>query len=91
SAAEALAFELQAHRRGVVIGERTPGGGNPAVGMDLESELIVVMPIGRMVPARGGVWEGKGVIPDIEAPALEAPATALALARLKPSTPPAQP
>ena len=91
SAAEALAFELQAHRRGVVIGERTPGGGNPAVGMDLESELIVIMPIGRMVPAQGGVWEGKGVIPDIDIPALEAPAIALALARRKPATPPAQP
>ncbi|WP_447724327.1 S41 family peptidase [Sphingomonas koreensis] len=84
SAAEALAFELQAHRRALVIGERTPGGGNPAVGMDLESELIVIMPIGRMVPTRGRAWEGRGVIPDIDVPALEAPATALALARRKP-------
>jgi hypothetical protein len=91
SAAEALAFELQTLRRGVVIGERTPGGGNPSAGMDLESELTVIMPIGRMVPARGRGWEGKGVIPDIDVPAIEAPATALALARRKPAIPPAQP
>lgn len=78
SAAEALAFELQAHGRATVIGERTPGGGNPAVGMDLESELVVIMPIGRMVPARGSVWEGRGVVPDIAVSAIDAPAAARA-------------
>ena len=80
SAAEAFAFELQAQRRGVVIGELTPGGGNPSAGMDLESELVVIMPIGRMVPADGRGWEGIGVTPDIALPAAEALAKARSLA-----------
>ncbi|WP_182466662.1 S41 family peptidase [Sphingomonas gilva] len=81
SAAEAFAYELQAHARATVIGERTPGGGNPSAGMDLESELVVIMPIGRMRPAVGSGWEGVGVTPDIPAPADEAMARATALAR----------
>lgn len=81
SAAEAFAYELQAHARATVIGERTPGGGNPSAGMDLESELIVIMPIGRMRPVVGKGWEGVGVAPDIPVSADEAMARATALAQ----------
>lgn len=65
SAAEAIAYELQAQGRAKVIGEQTGGGGNPSAGMDLESDYVVIMPIGRMVPVSGAGWEGVGVKPDI--------------------------
>jgi C-terminal processing protease CtpA/Prc len=65
SAAEAVAWELQRGGRAKVVGERTGGGGNPSAGMDLESPLVVVMPIGRMDPKLGRGWEGRGVRPDI--------------------------
>jgi C-terminal processing protease CtpA/Prc len=69
SAAEALAFELQAKRRATIIGEATGGGASPSPGMDLESDYVVIMPIGRMRPVDGRTWEGKGVMPDIATPA----------------------
>jgi C-terminal processing protease CtpA/Prc len=37
--------------------------------MDLESDYVVIMPIGRMRPVDGRTWEGKGVTPDIATPA----------------------
>jgi hypothetical protein len=72
SAAEALAHELQGYRRATIVGERTGGGGNPSAGMDLESEFVVIMPIGRGKPINGTGWEGVGVRPDVETPADEA-------------------
>lgn len=66
SAAEAVAWELQRAGRAKVVGARTGGGGNPSAGMDLESPLVVVMPIGRMDPRYGRGWEGRGVRPDVE-------------------------
>lgn len=78
SAAEAVAYELQIRGRGTVIGEVTGGGGNPSAGMDLESDLVVVMPIGvmhRVIPGPG--WEGTGIKPDLAVPAAEAERAAL--------------
>jgi hypothetical protein len=65
SAAEAVAWELQRAGRAKVVGERTGGGGNPSAGMDLESPLVVAMPIGRLDPRLGRGWEGRGVQPDV--------------------------
>lgn len=78
SAAEAVAYELQIRGRAKVIGETTGGGGNPSAGMDLESDIVVVMPIGVMHEVTPGPgWEGAGVKPDISVPAADAQAAAL--------------
>lgn len=82
SAAEAVAYELQQHRRALILGETTGGGGNPSAAMDLESAFYVIMPIGRLhrvTPGRG--WEGVGVRPDLHVAATRSLAAALDLAR----------
>ena len=80
SAAEAAAHELQVQKRAMIVGERTPGGGNPSAGMDLESDYVVIMPIGRGRPLSGPSFEGIGVAPDIAVPADLALAEAVAFA-----------
>ncbi|HVL41998.1 MAG TPA: S41 family peptidase [Brevundimonas sp.] len=73
SAAEAVAYDLQAARRATVIGEPTGGGANPSTGMDLGPWYTVIMPIGvARHPATGTNWEGVGVQPDVRVPAGEA-------------------
>jgi C-terminal processing protease CtpA/Prc len=76
SAAEAIAYNLQASRQAVVVGETTGGGANPSAAMDLGPWFTVVMPIATTVlQSTRTNWEGTGVIPDIasdEAHALEA-------------------
>ena len=80
SAAEAVAYDLQANGRATVVGEVTGGGANPSIVMDLGPWFSVVMPIGEARhPATGGNWEGVGVRPDVAAPADEALAEALRL------------
>ena len=78
SAAEAIAHELQVQGRATVIGERTPGGGNPSAGMDLESRYVVIMPIGRGIALNGTSFEGSGVAPNVPVDAARALETALA-------------
>jgi hypothetical protein len=81
SAAEAIAYNLQASRRAVVVGERTGGGANPSAGMDLGRWFTVVMPIATTVlPATGTNWEGSGVQPDVLAEPALAMNVALSLA-----------
>ncbi|PAX08612.1 S41 family peptidase [Sphingomonas lenta] len=78
SAAEAVAYELKVRGRGIVVGETSGGGGNPSAGMDLESPIVMVVPIGVMHEVvKGPGWEGKGVVPDIATPAADAEAAAL--------------
>ena len=73
SAAEAVAYALQATGRAVVIGEVTGGGANPSMTMDLGPWFTVVMPIGEARhPATGTNWEGVGVRPDVAVPADQA-------------------
>jgi len=70
SAAEAVAYDLQAAGRATVIGEVTGGGANPSITMDLGPWFTVVMPIGEARhPATGTNWEGVGVQPDVAVPA----------------------
>lgn len=70
SAAEAVAYSLQASGRGVVVGEVTGGGANPSMMMDLGPWYSVVMPIGEARhPVTGTNWEGVGVQPDVAVPA----------------------
>ena len=66
SAAEAVAYALQAAGRATVVGEVTGGGANPSIGMDLGPWFTVIMPIGEARhPATGTNWEGVGVQPDV--------------------------
>ena len=78
SAAEAVAYDLQATGRAVVVGEVTGGGANPSIAMDLGPWFTVIMPIGEARhPVTGTNWEGVGVQPDVAVPADEALAEAL--------------
>ena len=73
SGGEALAYTLQALRRGRVIGERTRGGAHLARWYSIHPNFAVQIPWARNVyPATGGDWEGEGVTPDLEAPAATA-------------------
>ncbi|CAN7280410.1 S41 family peptidase [Brevundimonas sp. LjRoot202] len=70
SAAEAVAYGLQATGRAVVVGEVTGGGANPSMTMDLGPWFTIVMPFGEARhPATGTNWEGAGVQPDVAVPA----------------------
>lgn len=78
SAAEAVAYDLQAAGRATVIGEVTGGGANPSIAMDLGPWFTVIMPIGEARhPATGTNWEGVGVQPDVAVPAERALGEAL--------------
>ena len=78
SAAEAVAYDLQAAGRATVIGEVTGGGANPSISMDLGPWFTVIMPIGEARhPATGTNWEGVGVQPDVAVPADQALEAAL--------------
>lgn len=78
SAAEAVAYDLQAAGRATIIGEATGGGANPSTGMDLGPWFTVIMPIGEARhPLTGTNWEGVGVQPDVAVPAGQALAEAL--------------
>ena len=69
SAAEAVAYDLQAAGRATIIGEVTGGGANPSITMDLGPWFTVIMPIGEARhPATGTNWEGVGVRPDVAVP-----------------------
>lgn len=93
SAAEAVAYDLQAAKRAVLVGEQSRGGANPSnrfVG--LGAGLAAFIPNGRVRhPTTGTNWDGVGVTPDVETPPQEALTEAfrraLAVARPTVSTP----
>lgn len=73
SGGEELAYDIQAQRRGLVIGEVTGGGANPARRVSLGHGFVAQIPNARAVnPITGTNWEGSGVQPDVEAPADQA-------------------
>ncbi|HEX8316766.1 S41 family peptidase [Longimicrobium sp.] len=66
SAPEALAYDLQALGRAVVVGEQTRGGANPGGWVMLGSHFAVAVPTARLESAiTHGNWEGVGVRPDM--------------------------
>lgn len=94
SAAEGFAYDIQANKRGVLIGTRTRGGGNPSnrPAPPLGFGLTVFVPNGQAVhPITGKGWDGVGVAPDVETPLegalIEAYRRALAMAKPLVSTP----
>ena len=82
SAAEALAYDLQALKRAVIVGERTGGGANPFEYRTIHPHFALSLPEQRSVnPITGRNWQGTGITPDVPVPASAALDTALALAR----------
>ncbi len=82
SGGEEVAFDVRDLGRGRVVGERTRGGANPRVGVTLDDELELTLPLARALsPRTGNSWEGTGVEPDVECPAEEALERALDLLR----------
>lgn len=82
SAAEALAYDLQALKRATIVGETTGGGANPFEYRRLGDHFALSLPEKRSVnPVTGANWQGVGVKPDVAAPADRALDVALELAR----------
>ena len=81
SGGEDFAYTAQALKRGTIIGEVTGGGANPAGPIELGHGLVAIVPFGRSEnPVTKTNWEGRGVQPDVAAPASDA--LSLALRRL---------
>jgi hypothetical protein len=82
SGGEEFAYDIQAMKRGVIVGEVTGGGAHPGAVAKLGHGFDVFVPIGRTVnPITGTSWETVGVKPEVEAPAPDALAAATALAK----------
>ena len=73
SGGEELSYDIQAFKRGIVIGEITGGGANPGGPVPLGHHFLVNMPGGQAINAVTGTnWEGVGVKPDVAVPAVSA-------------------
>ncbi|WP_394826080.1 S41 family peptidase [Pendulispora albinea] len=82
SAAEAFAYDLQALKRVVVIGEPSGGGAHPNDDRKLSPHFVLSLSTGRSInPITNADWEGTGVTPDVRVPAEGALDKALELAR----------
>jgi C-terminal processing protease CtpA/Prc len=67
SAPESFAYNLQALKRAVVVGEISAGAANPGRQFRINDHFAVFVPTGRAInPITGTNWEGTGVKPDIE-------------------------
>ena len=82
SAAEALAYDLQALKRAVIVGERSGGGANPFEYRVVHPHFALSLPEQRSVnPITGSNWQGVGVKPDVEVGSDQALDRALTLAK----------
>jgi Peptidase family S41/N-terminal domain of Peptidase_S41 in eukaryotic IRBP len=86
SGGEEFAYDIQALKRGTLIGEATGGGANPTGVVNLGHDVAAMIPFGRAEnPVTHSNWEGRGVQPDLRVPAGEALAAALKRAGGKPA------
>lgn len=82
SAAEAVAYDLQALKRAVIVGEKTGGGAHPFAYRRVHAHFALDLPEGRSInPITGTNWQDVGVRPDVSVAAHEALEKALELAR----------
>lgn len=81
SAAEGLAGALQAVGRATVVGETSAGNVEAVLPFCLRDGSQAWIATGVLAPLRGPTWEGRGVVPDVEAPADQALEAALAFLR----------
>lgn len=72
SAAEGLAGALQANDRAVLIGETTAGNVEAVLPFCLRDGSQAWIATGVLAPLLGATWEGRGVVPDVEAPSADA-------------------
>jgi hypothetical protein len=79
SAAEAVAYGLQAEGRAIVIGDGSGGGAHMlGGGVSVSGGWVVGIPEARPLNSvTGSNWEGEGVVPDIEAQTEDALSKAL--------------
>jgi hypothetical protein len=85
SGGEELAYDLQALKRAVIVGEVTGGGAHLVTPVELGHQFVVLMPTAQgNNPITGTNWEGTGVSPDVRVAAAAALSRAhvLALDRL---------
>lgn len=84
SAAEAVAYDLQALGRAVIVGEVTGGGAHPFEYRRVHMHFALDLPEARSVnPITGGNWQGTGVRPDVLVPAAQALVKATELANIE--------
>lgn len=82
SAAEALAYDLQALKRAVIVGEVTGGGAHPFAYRRVHEHFAVDLPESRSInPITGTNWQDVGVKPDVQVPSEQALDKALQLAK----------
>ena len=90
SAAEALAYNLQALKRATVVGEVSGGGAHPFEYLPIHQHFVLWSVTAKSVnPVTGSNWQGVGVQPDIQVPgdrALEAALEHLTAAKSPQST-----
>jgi len=68
SAAEEFAYNLQAHGRATLIGQNTGGAAHVRTQFQVDAHYFINIPTQRAVnPKTKSNWEGKGVLPDVEA------------------------
>lgn len=68
SAAEEFAYDIKALKRGIIVGERTPGAANHALPVVIAGPFTAFIPKARAEnPVTGTNWEGVGVQPDVPA------------------------
>jgi hypothetical protein len=66
SAGEGFAYDMQARKRGIIIGEQTDGGAHPGASYRLNQHFEAFIPIGCLThPITKRDWEGVGVTPDV--------------------------
>lgn len=83
SAAEAVAYDLQAAKRATIVGEVTGGGANPFEYRRIDEHFALSLPEARSInPVTGTNWQDVGVKPDVLVPADRALETALELAKV---------
>lgn len=81
SAAEHFAYDMQALKRAIIVGQVSKGGANPGRWQPIGNGLTLAIPTGRSEnPITLGNWEGVGVQPDIAVAPDESFAAAYALA-----------
>lgn len=69
SAAEEFAYNLQALKRAVIVGEHTAGGANPGQGYRLHDHFWMFVPTGQSInPITQTNWAKTGIVPDVKVP-----------------------